>query len=641
MNLKSPNDTSRSNCGSKPRLRRAGLAVGPSFVILALWLAGCAHAPIGADRVTPRLVYQQVGKSAVESGTLSADTVSLLHRHDLGLMVLTDPEEALRQLHQKAIATGERDLLFTLAELSYLNGERVRESVKPWDPRDARDYYLGAAVYAYLFLFGDAKGDQPDAFDRRFRTACDLYNYGLGWALTERRSTNAVVRLEGGRRRLPVGEIKLNFNSAAFPWPLEKFEEFLVADQFRVRGLSVRNREAGVGAPLICVGHLDPDLRLRRSAPATMFLRIEGSLADFAAGNGSGSLEFHSALAEDSVAIGGNQVPLEKDLTAPRAYTLNQSFAWSAERLQFFSAHKALRSQVILYEPYQPGRVPVVLVHGTFSSPVRWAEMLNTLAADPMLRQRCQFWLFLYSSSKPIVISAAEFRDELSAMVQKLDPEGHDAALRQMVVIGHSQGGLITKMTATDSGDQMWRVFSDKPLEELHLSEEKSAEIRRLVFLKPLPFVRRTVFISTPHRGSYANRNIVRNLGRRLVTLPVAIAQRTTDILMHTEGIRMPKELKGNNLTSLDGMSVKNPLMLKLADIPLAPGVTGHSIIAVKGQGDFHKGKDGVVAYSSAHVDYVESEFIVRGGHSCQDKPTTIEEVRRILHEHLESLPRP
>src|SRR5438034_10247152 len=93
MNLKSPNDTSRSNCGSRPRLRRAGLAVGPSFVILALWLAGCAHAPIGADRVTPRLVYQQVGKSAVESGTLSADTVSLLHRHDLGLMVLTDPEE--------------------------------------------------------------------------------------------------------------------------------------------------------------------------------------------------------------------------------------------------------------------------------------------------------------------------------------------------------------------------------------------------------------------------------------------------------------------------------------------------------------------------------------------------------------------
>jgi len=91
--------------------------------------------------------------------------------------------------------------------------------------------------------------------------------------------------------------------------------------------------------------------------------------------------------------------------------------------------------------------------------------------------------------------------------------------------------------------------------------------------------------------------------------------------------------------TSLDGMSPDNPLMLKLAEIPLATGVTGHSIISVKGHGDYHNGKDGVVAYSSAHVHYVESEFIVRSGHSCQDKPATIEEVRRILHEHLNSLP--
>ena len=51
------------------------------------------------------------------------------------------------------------------------------------------------------------------------------------------------------------------------------------------------------------------------------------------------------------------------------------------------------------------------------------------------------------------------------------------------------------------------------------------------------------------------------------------------------------------------------------------------------------EGRDGVVAYPSAHVDYVESELVVRGPHSCQNLPATIEEVRRILHEHLEELP--
>ena len=44
---------------------------------------------------------------------------------------------------------------------------------------------------------------------------------------------------------------------------------------------------------------------------------------------------------------------------------------------------------------------------------------------------------------------------------------------------------------------------------------------------------------------------------------------------------------------------------------------------------------DGVVEYTSAHIDGVESEFVVVSGHSCQDNPHTIEEVRRILLEHI------
>ena len=74
-----------------------------------------------------------------------------------------------------------------------------------------------------------------------------------------------------------------------------------------------------------------------------------------------------------------------------------------------------------------------------------------------------------------------------------------------------------------------------------------------------------------------------------------------------------------------------------LADIPIEPGVTSHSIIAIKGDGDPMEGDDGVVEYKSAHLDGVASEFIVRSEHSCQENPFTIEEVRRILLEHLKS----
>jgi hypothetical protein len=102
-----------------------------------------------------------------------------------------------------------------------------------------------------------------------------------------------------------------------------------------------------------------------------------------------------------------------------------------------------------------------------------------------------------------------------------------------------------------------------------------------------------------------------------------------------TESSNLPKEMRRKTITSVDGMSPKNPVALKMADLPVAPGIKAHSIIAVQTSGDYHKGNDGIVKYTSAHVDYVESEFIVHSFHSCQDKPETIEEVRRILHEHL------
>jgi hypothetical protein len=81
-------------------------------------------------------------------------------------------------------------------------------------------------------------------------------------------------------------------------------------------------------------------------------------------------------------------------------------------------------------------------------------------------------------------------------------------------------------------------------------------------------------------------------------------------------------------------MDASNPGLQALAALPIAPGVHAHSIIPVKGNGPVEDGNDGVVEYKSAHIDGVESELVVRSGHSTQGTPETIEEVRRILYEH-------
>jgi hypothetical protein len=157
--------------------------------------------------------------------------------------------------------------------------------------------------------------------------------------------------------------------------------------------------------------------------------------------------------------------------------------------------------------------------------------------------------------------------------------------------------------------------------------------IERSTFFTPLPFVRRVIFIATPHRGSYLT---LRRLGRwaaGLVEVPNAVSQLTYDVVARNRGKLLIRDLD-RPATAIDNMTPGNPFLKTLSKLPVAPGVAAHSIIAVDGEGPAHGLADGVVRYKSAHLDGVESERVVRSGHSCQGHPDTIEEVRRILRLH-------
>ena len=376
---------------------------------------------MGADRSSPRAVYQQLSGNVIDGGQPGSDTLAVLHRFDQKEVFKKSPDATLQLLHRKAVESGDRDLLFALSELNFLTGEQLRHSVKPWEPRDARDYYLASAVYAWFFLLSTPTNSLIGAFDSRSRAACDLYNCGLGWALTERRGTNAVAVLGDSTRYLLVGQMEIKFSRPGFPWPLTGFKEFVLSDQFLVRGLSVRNRQSGLGVPLVAVARPTEKIKMSRSTAATVFLRIEGSLADLDRNQCRGSLELYSPFVQDTVPLGRRSLPLETDTTIPIAYNLNQSFVWKLGNLQFLSGEEQIPSDVYLTRPYQAGRVPVVFVHGTFSSPVWWMEMINTLSADPLLRQRCQFWYFIYNSGNPMTYSAVRLREALTAKLKELD----------------------------------------------------------------------------------------------------------------------------------------------------------------------------------------------------------------------------
>ncbi|WP_136808255.1 esterase/lipase family protein [Desulfosediminicola flagellatus] len=498
----------------------------------------------------------------------------------------------------------------------------------------APDYFLLASIYAYSFLLDDRSEPVLNAFDIRARTACDLYNFGLWRGMAT--GNKGALDLTAAVRKLPVGTLAITVDLTNYPWKLEAFEQFEPVDKYAIRGISIRNRSKGVGSALIGVKKASQDAHFPQAVPTTIFLRINASLVELTAGTATASLEFYSAYDDNLLVVKDRHPPLETDTTTPTAYVLETSKVWGFGLGAFWGKEfESIPNGLYLTQPYRPGRIPVVFVHGTFSNPAWWAEMLNTLRGDPILRQKFQFWAFLYNSSAPIVASAADLRDALRNKIAQLDPEGKDPALREMVVVGHSQGGLLTKLTVVDSGNSLVLALTGKDLDSLRLTEDNKAEARRLLVVEPLPEVKRVVFISTPHRGSILSKQWVRTLLRKIVTLPIKIVQTTLSLGDYfTDDV---KKMIGNSrsATSIDGMSPDNPVLKTLADTPLALGVVGHSIIAVKGDGDPKLGDDGVVAYTSAHLEGMGSEFIVRSGHSSQGHPFTIEEVRRILLEHL------
>ena len=260
--------------------------------------------------------------------------------------------------------------------------------------------------------------------------------------------------------------------------------------------------------------------------------------------------------------------------------------------------------------------------------------MVNELQNDPVLRERIQFWLFTYNTSQPILLSARELRASLRTTIAAIDPDGQDPALRTLVLVGHSQGGLLTRLMVTDSGTRFWDASIKVPLAQLEVTPATRALLEQTMFFAPLPCVTRVVFIATPHGGSFRVSSFVLDLVRRLVTLPVTVVKGVNELAQSNPNAVSLKAL-GGIPTAVDNMRPGQRFVRTLSASPLAPGVTAHSIIAVRGEGPITSGNDGVVAYESAHLDEAVSEKVVHSSHSTQSEPETIQEVRRILREHI------
>ena len=496
---------------------------------LALIVSGCAT-PVGVQPVDIQTAYRIHTESALSVGQPSEPSKTVLRR--LGLLDWFDeePVAVLAELHGGLSSAGDDDRLFALAELSFLHAERTGD----------RAHFLASAVYAWALLFpGDATGMGFQPSDPRLRLTYDLYNQAVAQGLSAGRDEGE-VRLESGVRKLPFGTLQVTLDESGLTWGGYRLDHFVSTTTLEARGLRNRYRRPGLGASLaaslksgVASGKVVGSERLgpRTKVPVTALLHFEHARASLASGQVRGRLELYAADQASTVTVDGREQPLESDPTAALAYQLEGSPLYAMEIAGFLRGgifggqipRDRAQDGLFTLQPYRRGKIPVVLVHGTASSPVRWAELINELEGDPRIRQRFQIWIFLYDTGNPIGYSAGRLRAALTATVQEFDPEGNDSALRRMVVIGHSQGGLLTKLTAIDSGTRFWDRISSKPFDAVKLSSETRDLLRQSAFYTPLPFVGRVVFVATPHHGALLATGRLGAIATWLVTLPVAV----------------------------------------------------------------------------------------------------------------------
>ncbi|WP_435005870.1 esterase/lipase family protein [Tundrisphaera lichenicola] len=571
-------------------------------------------------------------------------TIETLKRFALDSKYRRDPSSVLETLAQQARAHPEPDLVYALAELSWIESRKTDRRHRG----ESNDRALDALSYAYDYLFAPELAIARQPSDPRYRLACDLYNGSLDHLVREAQSNG--VKIEAGedfslkiRGKEQIFKIVLR-NS---PWSVDDIDQVYLASAFDVSGLPTLNYQYGLGVPLIAVRISDKNAEgveafypREMAFPLTAFLVPASRLRDDGGGDLPRELSLELVDPLRTRTVGLPPMPIESDLTTPLAYM------WSRAELNHYRwtgllrpGPAAGRAGLRLIRPYEPGKIPVVMVHGLASSPLAWVAMVNDLLRDPRIQERYQFMLYLYPTGIPIPIAAAGLRETLGAAETtfRLEDGSPDPAFHRMILLGHSMGGLLSHAVASNSDEKFWELNTYVPFPQIKGPPEVLASLKRFMFFDAHPFVRRVVFLATPHRGSEMSRGVVGRISSNLISEPDHINELLAR-LVRDNSDAFPRRFR-RLPTSIDTLDPDSPYLKALLAMRPGENVEFHSIIGSLRPEGKQNTTDGVVSYLSSHFDGAKSELVVQSDHGVQNNPFAIMEVHRILLEHVGIVP--
>ncbi len=474
--------------------------------------------------------------------------------------------------------------------------------------------------------------------------SCDSYNAAV-WRLMEAACRHGRIDpVRGLTVRYGQNQFTIPVEYCGFPWQAGDFHRLHLPPQKAEPLLQRRYGCPGVGCPLVVERtrqNCDPlEARFfpeKSFFAATLVLEFE----ELPAGGEpvalpTASLKFYNPLRYRCTR---SNLQLETDFSAPLAVTLE-----NAPRTYFAGfidpGGSATQARLAMLEPYQPGKIPLILIHGLFSDPQSWADMINDLRVAPGFWDHYQIWVFRYPTGRGFLQTATALRTELRSLVTALDPEQKDPALRHIVLTGHSMGGLIAKLQVTHSDELIWNELANRPLETIATTEQTRGFLAENCYFDPSPNIARVIFIASPHAGSVTSSGLVGRGASLLVEPAPEQAAMHQQLMRDNPGTFNPR-IENRLPTSIDMLQPDSPLLSVMSKMRLKECLVLHNVIGVYMPLSLDGPTDGVVSVRSASHPGCESEMAYNAAHSKVHRELRASnEVLRILQLHAESVRR-
>jgi pimeloyl-ACP methyl ester carboxylesterase len=570
------------------------------------------------------------GSPTAKRDELRKTSKRILEREGLAKDYQRDPYAALRTLASRQQESPTADRLFALADLCGTLGSKQADK----DPTAAAGCYLDAARLTRASAIQSALSGNEGRLLLIYNESCASLT-----SILKDQNWKFPQRFTG-----PLRTYHLGLESAPeAPIDWSDYADFVVADRVELEHANLKaEHQLGIGGAL--VGHR-PKQAIENAdrdfSGSHGFTLPVNSMLDFQTTGDHCTLVLRNLLTVESIKEQGRRVPLAANWSASLAY-LYQFAPDSKVGFEAMLRPAEYDSLTFLYSlaPFDPDKIPVILIHGLMSSPTTWVNMLNRLRTDPVLRNNYQAVLFRYPSGYPISRNAAVMHQMLADYRKMYTTPRSREKMQQMVMIGHSMGGNLSSIEVRDSGESIWDLFFDRPADQMPISPHDQKELHDLFHFKANPDVERAIFIAAPHRGSNLARKLIGDLGHSLIRLPsnaldIGLSLGQVEQLPGLSNFGKSQiNARPNSITSLRPSS---EYLKAIVDLPLGQRVTYHTIAGqVNQNAPRSEGTDTVVPYWSSHLDGATSEKIVDASHTkITHHPDSIEDVRRILYLHL------